>query len=101
MLPPLPCVVGNPGRARLYAIDWRTGEAVLNFHPDNDGEGAEAANPRALGLRRGATTRSGSVMPPPAGSACCAEIRPPAALRSVPVFPLQPFDLFKYSQILI
>lgn len=51
-LPPRPCVVGNPGSARLYAVDWRTGEAVLNFHPENDGEGADAANPRALGPRR-------------------------------------------------
>lgn len=51
-LPQVACVVGNPGSARLYAVDWRTGEAVLNFHPDNDGEGAGAANPRALGPRR-------------------------------------------------
>jgi type IV pilus assembly protein PilY1 len=51
-LPQFPCVVGNPGSARLYAVDWRTGEAVLNFHPENDGEGEEAANPRALGPRR-------------------------------------------------
>jgi type IV pilus assembly protein PilY1 len=51
-LPQVPCVVGNPGSARLYAVDWRTGEAVLNFHPDNDGEGEDAANPRALGPRR-------------------------------------------------
>jgi len=51
-LPQLPCVVGNPGSARLYAVDWRTGEAVLNFHPENDGEGEEAVNPRALGPRR-------------------------------------------------
>ncbi|MDX9708476.1 MAG: PilC/PilY family type IV pilus protein [Trichloromonas sp.] len=51
-LPQAPCVVGNPGSARLYAVDWRTGEAVLNFHPENDGEGEEAVNPRALGPRR-------------------------------------------------
>ena len=51
-LPQLPCVVGNPGSARLYAVDWRTGEAVLNFHPDNDGEGEDSVNPRALGPRR-------------------------------------------------
>lgn len=51
-LPQRPCIVGNPGSARLYAVDWRTGEAVLNFHLDNDGEGEDAANPRALGSRR-------------------------------------------------
>lgn len=51
-LPQVPCVVGNPGSAWLYAVDWRTGEAVLNFHLDNDREGADAANPRALGPRR-------------------------------------------------
>jgi type IV pilus assembly protein PilY1 len=42
-----PCVAGNLGTSRLYAIDYKTGESVLNFENTNDSESTED-NKRAL-----------------------------------------------------
>jgi type IV pilus assembly protein PilY1 len=44
------CTPGNLGESRLYAVDYKTGEAVLNFDEDNDtdAENATAGNRRAL-----------------------------------------------------
>jgi type IV pilus assembly protein PilY1 len=33
---PDPCQPGNLGTARLYAVDYKTGEAVLNYDTTND-----------------------------------------------------------------
>ncbi len=30
------CTAGNRGTARVYAVNWRTGEAILNFDTSND-----------------------------------------------------------------
>jgi type IV pilus assembly protein PilY1 len=30
------CKSGNEGTARIYAVHWRTGEAILNFDTSND-----------------------------------------------------------------
>ncbi len=43
-----PCAVGNPGTARLYAVDYKTGESVLNFYIGNDDEQATVVNKRAI-----------------------------------------------------
>lgn len=44
-----PCVVGNLGISRLYAVDYKTGEAVLNFYPYNDvNDPTTVSNERAL-----------------------------------------------------
>jgi type IV pilus assembly protein PilY1 len=77
-----PCAVGNPGTARLYAVDYRTGEAVLNFYIGNDDEPGTVVNKRAISpagkvLRRedrgrslGTGIPSGVVvMVPPSGDA--------------------------------
>jgi type IV pilus assembly protein PilY1 len=31
-----PCQVGNPGIGRMYAVDYKTGEAVMNYDSTND-----------------------------------------------------------------
>jgi len=43
-----PCAIGNLGTSRLYAVDYKTAEAVLNFIDSNDSESTEN-NYRALG----------------------------------------------------
>ncbi|BCA80228.1 PilC/PilY family type IV pilus protein [Desulfuromonas sp. AOP6] len=44
-----PCEVGNLGISRLYAVDYKTGEAVLNFYPYNDvDDPTSVSNTRAL-----------------------------------------------------
>ena len=43
-----PCAVGNPGIARIYAVDYKTGEAVLNFYIGNDDEQSAVVNKRAI-----------------------------------------------------
>lgn len=43
-----PCQTSNPGVARLYAVDYLTGEAVKNYDLTNDGQGTET-NLRAKG----------------------------------------------------
>jgi type IV pilus assembly protein PilY1 len=44
---PDPCDPGNLGTARLYAVDYKTGEAVLNYDRSNDNP-ADITNKRAL-----------------------------------------------------
>ena len=41
-----PCAPGNLGTARLYALNYLTGEAALNFQSNNDG--TTVSNERAL-----------------------------------------------------
>jgi type IV pilus assembly protein PilY1 len=43
-----PCEPGNLGSSRLYAVDYKTGEAVLNFDKSNDIDEASVVNKRAV-----------------------------------------------------
>jgi type IV pilus assembly protein PilY1 len=44
-----PCMPGNLGVSRLYAVNYKTGEAVLNFDTSNDSlANNEDTNPRAV-----------------------------------------------------
>ncbi len=43
-----PCETGNLGTARVYAVDYRSGEAVLNYDPRNDDNAEAITNIRAL-----------------------------------------------------
>jgi type IV pilus assembly protein PilY1 len=49
-----PCATGNLGVSRLYAVDYLTGEAVLNFYSGNDSD-STSGNARA-------STDSGTVL---------------------------------------
>ena len=43
-----PCSPGNLGVSRLYAVDYKTGEAVLNFNASDDATVADVSNNRAV-----------------------------------------------------
>ena len=40
------CTAGNRGTARVYAVNWRTGEAILNFDTTNDSTSTTNARAR-------------------------------------------------------
>jgi len=42
-----PCITGNLGTSRQYVVDYKTGEAVLNYDTSNDG--TSSPNVRSLG----------------------------------------------------
>ena len=42
------CTPGNLGTSRLYALNYKTGEAVLNFDKNNDTSISESTNERAV-----------------------------------------------------
>jgi type IV pilus assembly protein PilY1 len=48
-----PCLPGNLGTSRLYAVNYLTGEAVYNFNGDND---TAASNKRAQGVDKDGNT---------------------------------------------
>ena len=50
-----PCNPANLGVSRLYAVDYKTGEAVLNYDTTNDSPATPITNPRA-------TSTSGQVL---------------------------------------
>ncbi len=43
-----PCLVGNLGQGRIYAVDYKTGEAVFNYDVGNDAEYDPDSNERAM-----------------------------------------------------
>ena len=53
-----PCSPGNLGVSRLYAVNYKTGEAVLNFNEGDDGTVADVANSRAINTQGKVLLRS-------------------------------------------